>query len=123
MTKFLLGIALAITFCTPLSAQRVEHSLLAAAVPAAGAPNASDPQTVDAPKYLSATTFSIRSAEAARASRGKKMLYGGLIGAAVGAVGGTYMMVTSDEWIGAPAHIFTVPVGVVVGVLVGAVVP
>jgi hypothetical protein len=33
------------------------------------------------------------------------------------------MMYTADEWIAPPAHFFTVPLGAVVGVLVGAVIP
>lgn len=123
MKKILLGTALAVTFCTPLSAQRVEHSVLAALAPAAGPPNGSGPRTGDAPTHLSATAFAIRNADAASTSRGKKMLYGGLIGAAVGAAAGTYVMYTADEYMAAPAHLFTVPVGAVIGVLVGAVVP
>jgi hypothetical protein len=83
MKKILLGSALAITFCTPLTAQRVEHSLGAGVALAAGAPTASGPRTGDAPAALSAATFSIPRAEMEETTRGKKLLYGGLIGAAV----------------------------------------
>jgi hypothetical protein len=123
MTKILLGVALAITFCTPLSAQRVENSLLAALAPAAGAPNAPNPRTDDAPTAFSATTFSIPRAEMEKTNRGRNMLYGGLIGAVAGAAAGTYIMYSADEYMAAPAHFVTVPVGAVLGVLVGAVVP
>jgi hypothetical protein len=123
MKKILLGTALAITFCTPLSAQRLENSVFAAPTPAGGAPNATDGRMGAAPTHFSARTTSIALAEAERASGGKKLFYGGLIGAAMGAVGGTYMMYAADEWMAPPAHIFTVPVGAVVGVLVGAVIP
>lgn len=123
MTKILLGFALAITFCTPLSAQRVENSLLAALAPTAGAPNALDPRAGDAPTARSATPFSIPRAEMEKTNRGRNMVYGGLIGAAVGAAAGTYIMYSADEYMAAPAHFFTVPMGAVVGVLVGVVVP
>jgi hypothetical protein len=123
MKKLLLGAALAVTFCTPLSAQRVENSLLAALAPAAGAPKSSDRRIGDAPTQISAPTISIARAEDGKTNRGRNMLYGGLIGAAVGAAAGTYIMYSADEYMGQPAHFFTVPMGAVVGVLVGAVVP
>ena len=47
--------------------------------------------------------------------------YGMLAGALVGAVAGTVMMAASDEWLGAPAHIVTVPAGALAGLAIGGV--
>jgi hypothetical protein len=45
--------------------------------------------------------------------------YGMIVGALVGAVAGTVVMATADEWMAPPAHILTVPVGAVAGLAIG----
>lgn len=47
--------------------------------------------------------------------------YGMVVGALAGAVAGTVMMVTADEWLGAPAHIVTVPAGALAGLAIGGI--
>jgi hypothetical protein len=47
--------------------------------------------------------------------------YGMIVGALVGAVAGTVVMATADEWMAPPAHILTVPVGAVAGLAIGGI--
>ncbi len=47
--------------------------------------------------------------------------YGMLVGALVGAVAGTAMMATADEWMAPPAHILTIPAGALAGLAIGGV--
>jgi hypothetical protein len=47
--------------------------------------------------------------------------YGVLVGALVGAVAGTAVMATADEWMAPPAHILTVPAGALAGLALGGV--
>lgn len=42
-------------------------------------------------------------------------------GALAGAVFGTVLMATADEWIAPPAHLFTVPAGAVLGLAIGGI--
>ncbi|HEX6039680.1 hypothetical protein [Longimicrobium sp.] len=105
----LASLAAALIINTPSAAAQSRSAVLA---PAAPLPAALSPAPSDA--------ASRPTTEIAPRSRFRYPTIGLLAGAAVGAVVGTYVMATSDEWIGAPAHILTVPAGALLGLAVGA---
>lgn len=107
MPKLLAALLLALAVSTPAAAQRVDASSAAwfAASPAQ-------------PNSPGATAEGLE--EAARKNRGRNMVKGGVAGAVVGAIAGTYMMVQAEEWMAPPAHIITIPLGAVVGAVIGA---
>lgn len=113
MKKLLPAVLLALAVSSAAAAQRVEASLghAAAFAPAAagGVP--------------SLTADDARAALDAARPTGRFVVRGALIGGIVGAVAGTAIMYSADEYMGAPPHILTIPLGVVVGAGVGALWP
>jgi hypothetical protein len=107
MPKLLAALLLALAVSTPAAAQRVDASSAAwfAAAPAQPAPPPAPAAGLEAE---------------ARKNRGRNVFVGVVAGAALGAIAGTYLMASTDEWLAPPAHIVTVPLGALVGGVIGA---
>jgi hypothetical protein len=119
-TFVLASLAAAVALAAPaVHAQSADA--LADAAPAAIQPE-SAPRAVPLPASLTPAPLVRAGSEAldaAARSAWKYPLRGAIIGAVAGAVWGTILMATADEYIGVPAHAFTVPGGALLGLAVG----
>lgn len=93
----------------PIPARSMDEPLPAALIPSRAAVAA---QARDPTERLDAQT---------RRSPWRYPAIGAVAGALAGAAFGTALMVTADEWIAPPAHLFTVPAGAVLGMAIGGV--
>lgn len=105
-------VAAALAFAAPAAHAQT------AAIQSASAPRATPLPANLTPAPVAHVGSDALDAAAAR-SAWKYPVRGALIGALAGAVYGTIVMATADEYIGVPAHAFTVPAGAVLGLAVG----
>jgi hypothetical protein len=115
MKKLLPALALTAVLAAPATAQRVEDSAVHRTVFAA--------ETHGSPVALAGEAALHDIAAAERRGRGRRVLIGTAAGALVGAVAGTVVMMSTEEWIAMPMHVVSVPAGAVLGALVGALWP
>ena len=117
----LASLATALAFAAPEASAQTAQPQAAAAT--ASILPAWSPAAVTLPARLAPAAREAGQPVAAVAARSpwKYPAYGMVVGALAGAVAGTVMMVTADEWLGAPSHIVTVPAGAVAGLAIGGI--